>query len=198
MTRDRVAGLLWGDRNDERARHNVRQTLSSIRSACGPVVVTGRDHLGLDHERCKVDVVEFRRLVNATDRESLSRCLEFFGGDLLEGQTPREEAFESWLLEARDLLRYEACDVMDRLVEQLVAQECFDDAVAALTRRLAIDPACEPAHRRLMEVYARTGRRSEALRQFDACVRYLERELGVAPDAETNVLYEAIRQSGAH
>ena len=35
-TRDSLANLFWGERSEERARHNVRQALSKIRSICGP------------------------------------------------------------------------------------------------------------------------------------------------------------------
>jgi TolB-like protein/two-component SAPR family response regulator len=196
-SRERVAALLWGDLSDQRARHNLRQTLSAIRSACGPVVATRGDRLELDTECCTADVIDFQRLAGATDREALSRCLALYAGDLLEDVSPREEDFESWLRGARERLRGRACDAMDRLVEQLVAGERFDDAVEALNRRLAMDPACEPAHRRLMEVYARTGRRTEALRQYEACVRALDRELGVEPDAGTEELADAIRCSDA-
>ncbi len=193
-TRERVANLLWGDRNDERARHNVRQVLSQIRSSCGPVVVSTSDRLTLDPERCWVDVIDFHRLAGSTDVASLSRCLALYLGDLLEGFAPREEELEAWLLRGRERLRTRACDAMDRLVEGLVADGRYDDAVEALARRLSLDPACEPAHRKLMDIYAKTGRRSDALRQYAACVEILGRELGAEPSAETKALREAIRQ----
>jgi adenylate cyclase len=66
-----------------------------------------------------------------------------------------------------------------------------------LRARLAIDPACEPAHRSLMELLARTGRRSDALRQYQQCVDALDRELGAEPSAETRATFETIRGSGA-
>ncbi|MCZ6643178.1 MAG: hypothetical protein O7F71_16505 [Gammaproteobacteria bacterium] len=37
-SRDRMAHLLWGERDEERARHNVRQTLSKIKHTCGDIV----------------------------------------------------------------------------------------------------------------------------------------------------------------
>ena len=197
-SRERVAALLWGDLSDERARHNLRQTLSAIRSACGPVVTTHGDWLELDTSRCTVDVIELQRLASATDYESLSRCLELYAGDLMEDLSPREEALESWLREARGRLRDRACSAIDRLVEQCIARQQFDDVVEVLERRLTMDAAYEPAHRRLMEVYARTGRRTEALRQYEACVRSLEQELGVEVEAETKDLADAIRRSGIH
>ena len=39
-TRERVATLLWGDKNDDRARHNLRQTLSAIGRSCASLIAT--------------------------------------------------------------------------------------------------------------------------------------------------------------
>src|SRR5690606_31334548 len=52
----------------------------------------------------------------------------------------------------------------------------------------------EEGHRLLVELLARSGQRSQALAQYDACRRLLETELGVAPGPETEALVEAIRQ----
>ena len=58
-SRDSIANLFWGDRSEARARHNVRQALSKIRSVCEPVIESQGDLLRLDPEHCSVDVVEF-------------------------------------------------------------------------------------------------------------------------------------------
>jgi len=43
-----------------------------------------------------------------------------------------------------------------------------------------------------MELFANVGRRSDALRQYQACVEALERELGAEPSVETKTAYETI------
>jgi TolB-like protein len=194
-TRDTLANLFWGKRSDERARHNVRQVLSKIRSICGPVIETGRDFLQLDPQHIAVDVQEFLSLVGKDDEASLQRCLEIYSGDLLEGTIPKEAAFQDWLLVARQHLRNKACDAMDRFVAILISNEEHHRAIHALNRRLSMDPACEPAHRKLMETLERVGRRSDALRQYKICVEALERELCVEPSAETHKLFARIRDA---
>jgi len=62
-------------------------------------------------------------------------------------------------------------------------------------RLLALDPAQEPVHRTLMRLYAQQGRLGAALRQYETCVRVLERELGLEPDAETRRLYRELLQT---
>jgi predicted ATPase len=44
-----------------------------------------------------------------------------------------------------------------------------------------------------MQLYAQTGQRSAALRQYAECVRILDEELGLPPADETTALYEQIR-----
>jgi len=194
-TRDSLAGLFWGEHSEERARHNVRQTLSKIRSICGPVIATRGDLLSIDPGHCSVDVMEFLRLARSEDEASLKRCLDIYTGDLLQGTLPAEAEFDDWLRLARERLRQVACDAMDRFVRLLMAGDEHERAIAALKRRLAMDPACEPAHRNLMTSLTRMGRRSDALRQYRICADALERELGAEPSTETQALFASIRDA---
>ncbi len=191
-TRERVATLLWGGRSDDRARHNVRQALSAIGRTCGSLVASDGDTLSIDLANCAVDVVEFERTATSDDPEILAGCLNLYRGDLLDGFRPREPEFEEWLRDARERLRATACQAMDRLAHTLIAADRTDEAIETLGRRLMMDPACEPAHRHLMELFASVGRRSDALRQYQACVEALERELGAEPSVETKTAYETI------
>ena len=50
-------------------------------------------------------------------------------------------------------------------------------AVVALQRALVADPLSEPAHRALMRLYARTGRRQQALAQYQLLRQSLSAEL---------------------
>jgi DNA-binding SARP family transcriptional activator len=43
-----------------------------------------------------------------------------------------------------------------------------------------------------MRLYARQGRRAAALKQYQACMAVLQRELGVEPEEETKQLYREI------
>ena len=191
-TRDQLATLLWGGMGDERARHNLRQALSKIRRACGPVVLSEGETLSIDPATCAADVVEFERLAGGDDPESLKTRLALYRGDLLEGLQPREPEFEDWLREARGRLRASACEAIDRLADRLIAEDRTAEAMGVLRRRLALDPACEPAHRSMMTLLARDGRRSDALRQYQACIEALARELDAKPSAETRSVYQAI------
>jgi TolB-like protein/Tfp pilus assembly protein PilF len=193
--RERLAGMLWAETGDERARHNLRQSLSAIRRSCGPLIVSQGNLLELDQSCCSADVIDFDRLARADTPDELLRCMDLYRGDLVEDLDPREPVYDEWLNLARARLRKVACQTVDNLVRALGAENRNEEAIEALERRLSMDPCCEAAHRQLMELLARVGRRSEALRQYQRCVELLERELGAEPDAETKDLYASLQGS---
>jgi TolB-like protein len=194
-TRDHLATLLWADKGDERARHNLRQALSRIRRCCGSVVQARDDYLLIDPAVCKVDVFEFERLAKSNNSDELRRCLTFYRGDLLDGVMPRERVFEEWLLLARGRLRKMAFQAAARLVSILREKDRNEEAIELLNYILGMDSAHETSHRELMELLSKTGRRSDALRQFQVCVGALERELGAEPGPETLGLYARLKRS---
>jgi adenylate cyclase len=196
-SREQVAALLWSETGDERARHNLRQALSKIRRAYGPLIASVGETLALDLDLCTVDVLDFDRLAKSRDIDDLARCMELYRDDLLDGLVLREALYDEWLLGAQHQRRRVACDVIERLAAALTDAGRSEEAVDVLNRRIAMDPACEPAHRHLMELFERTGRRSDALRQYQFLTEALEQHLGAEPSSETTAVYERIRADRA-
>ena len=192
-TRERLATLLWSETGDERARHNLRQALSKLRRQLGPVITRSGETVELEPSLCHSDVAEFEALIRRSDVASMEACLSLYQGDLLEGLSLREAPYDEWLLAARGRLNQLACELIHRLATAYTENEQLDDAVAVLRRRLSMDAACEPAHRDLMRILVRQGRRTDALRQYESCVEALARELGAEPGSETRMTYENIR-----
>ena len=147
----------------------------------------------LDGEHCRIDVREFQELTSRNGPEALERALRLYRHDFLEGFGLREPAFDDWLRDTRTQLREQALSVLQRLADARLDEGKLEEAMELHRRRLAMDPACEPAHRSLMELLARTGRRSDALRQYHQCAEALERQLGARPSTETKAVYERIR-----
>lgn len=193
QNRDHLADLLWGNLGDERARHNLRQALSSIRQSCGPVIVTDGDLVALDWQDCASDIAEFLSGANSNDQFKLAACLKLYEGDLLENIQVRSPAFEDWLRDTRMQIRTYACSAIGQLADLLVRQGSLEAAEDAYRKRLQMDALCESAHRGLMSLLARTNRRTDALRQYQLCEDAFHRELGVEPEAETKALLQQIR-----
>ena len=200
-SRDKLAGLLWGDVSESRARGGLRQALSRLRKVVAiepPALILDGHTVSMNPDVVDVDAVEFERLASRDTPEALEQASALYRGDLLEGLALREPAFEEWLLGERDRLRERALDVLDRLLRHHGTGGRPEAAVQAALRLAALDPLRESVHRALMRLYAQLGRRSAALRQYQICVSTLQRELGVEPEVATRQLYrEVLRQRAA-
>jgi DNA-binding SARP family transcriptional activator len=198
QSREVVAALLWPEFDIDRSRAALRRTLSTLRTALDDRFVTAdRTSIALDLSDAWFDLAEFRRAA-ADPRADLARlaaAVDLHRGDLLDGFFIRSSAaFDDWLELAAEAIRQERAAALDRLVDALAAAGRNEEAVARAEQRLALDPLHEPAHRRLIERYAASGRRADAMRQYRECVRVLDRELGVRPLSETTELYNAVNE----
>ncbi len=194
--RDKLASLLWGSRVDAKARHSLAQTLYLVRKTLSAddndVLIVSGANIALDASRINVDVNRFESLVAQRTADALTEAVALYRGDLLEGLDPREDAFEDWLRRERGRLREIAVDALKRLMRHQIDTD--DETAAAETahRLLALDPLQEPVHRALMRLHFRAGRREAAIHQYMTCLKTLNRELRIDPDAETKALYCAI------
>ena len=131
----------------------------------------------------------------STDRRVLAAAAELARGTFLAGFSLRDSAeFDDWRA-TRAVAAERSVGRPGPARRRRGRGGDLATAVDAATRRLALDPLDEAAHRRLMTIQARSGDRAAAIRQYRACVAVLDRELGVAPLAETTELYEAIRDA---
>ena len=196
-SRDKLAALLWPNAGDEHARHSLRQTLVTLRRALGTRAILVADHrdVALDGSALDVDVVRFEALTAERSSQGRERAVELYQGDLLDGIRVKEPAFDEWLLGERERLRELAKETLSKLLDDQHASGLVEPAIRTAMRILTLDSANEPAHRELMRLFGRQGRRGEALRQYRLCVDALHRELGVEPQAETRRLYREIVQA---
>lgn len=194
--RDKLAALLWAGTAPQQARNSLRQALFAIRKtllATTPqCLLIDADVVALNPGIVDLDVVGFERAVAAGSPEDLDRALTLYQGELLDGFAVPEAAFEAWLFAERDRLREVALDGTGRLLAHLAAHGPLDRAVQVAGRMLALDPLRESAHRTLMELYVRQGRRSAAIKQYQNLTVLLRRELDVAPEMATTQLYEDV------
>jgi DNA-binding SARP family transcriptional activator len=198
QARGKLAALLWGDAPKDRARHSVRQALATIRTALGRpgvrLLTESGDLVALDPAAVEVDVVRFEALATSGAIEALEQATTLYRGDLAEGLDVSEPAFEEWLLTERFRLREQTVEVLARLLAHHVKTSQTDLAIQTAVRLLGLDPLQESVHRTLMRVYAGQGRRGAALRQYQACLAVIRRELGTDPEPETRTLYLELLQ----
>jgi DNA-binding SARP family transcriptional activator/pimeloyl-ACP methyl ester carboxylesterase len=193
--RDSLAGLLWSGTTDEHARHNLRQTLFALRRAItpDPLIVEG-ELVGLRESAVDLDVAAFERGVAQGTRDALREAMGLYRGELLEGLRIDEAPFDDWLAAERHRLRELALSGLEKLLAMDLAGGDVERAAETGLRLLAVDPLRENVHRTLMDLYARQGRRTAALRQYQRCTEALQRELGVAPEAATSRRFREIQR----
>src|SRR5262245_11598377 len=186
VPRARLTALLWPEQSEVIARHGLRQCLLDLRHALAKGKVEAiraeGDLIGLEPSRIVVDVARFDQLVGQGTTIALKEAIGLYHGDLLEGFTIDEAPFEDWLRVERERLRSRAVEALRRLFVEHAREKVIDAAVDVGVRLLTFEPFDESVHRTLMRLYAERGRRSSALRQYEACVELLSRELGVEPE----------------
>ena len=198
LARDKLTSILWPDVPDDQARHSLRQTLFMLRKNAPSVdLAADGDNLTLAPAGVTVDVAQFRTLVARATPEALAEASTLYRGDLLEGLRVSERPFEDWLFGERERLRELAIGAFRALVAHHSAAGETAEALQAALRLVSIDPLNEPAHRAIIGLYAATGRRALALRQYETFAQMLKRELDVAPEEETVSCYEQVLRSDA-
>ncbi|MFN4219280.1 MAG: BTAD domain-containing putative transcriptional regulator, partial [Candidatus Bipolaricaulia bacterium] len=81
---------------------------------------------------------------------------------------------------------------LKELAAYYTEQKDYTHAIAWARRALAVSPLQEDLHRAVMQLYALTGDRAAALRQYADCQALLQKELNATPLPETQALYERI------
>jgi DNA-binding SARP family transcriptional activator/class 3 adenylate cyclase len=100
--------------------------------------------------------------------------------------------FDDWQFFQGEKLRRELGGALEKLVQGHCEQGDLESAIGYARQWLELDRLNESAHSQLMLLYAWSGRRSAALRQYQECVRILESSLDVPPQASTVALYKAV------
>ncbi|HWG63039.1 MAG TPA: AAA family ATPase [Streptosporangiaceae bacterium] len=192
-SRERLAGLLWPDVEESRARSSLRRTLSVTAAAMSEGLIISRGAVSLRADRVSVDMTEFQKLATATDPARLEQAAAIYRDDFMAGFTLRGcPEFEDWQVAVADRARQDLARALERLVAALGPGQP-ERALEHARRWLSLDPLHEPAHQALIRLLAWTGQRSKALRQYRTLVRILDTELAVRPLPETTRLYEDVR-----
>ena len=158
-------------------------------------MITSADRIAVDPAAFDVDAARLEGLVADASPEALLEAVKLCHGDLLDGLNLQAEPFEEWLTAQRSRFRELAVQAHRLLLEHQISCDSHEAAVLTALRFLALDPTDEDAHRKLMRLYLAQGRKDAALRQFQICAETLQRELGLAPDAETRALHRSIAQA---
>jgi DNA-binding SARP family transcriptional activator/predicted ATPase len=209
LTREVLSSLLWPDYEQEKSYAYLRRALWELKSLLGEGwLEANREQISLNRQaNIYLDVDEFTTHLTAFHQHNhtastvfCQECLThlqtatlLYRGDFLAGFSLRDSpSFEDWQFFQAGILRHEYASALQQLAILLYQQGAFLDAAMFTERWLALDNFNEEAYRLLMKIYNRSGKRHQAIRQYQECQRILQAELGVAPEPATRSLYASI------
>ena len=147
-TREALATLLWPEMEPQRARANLRRSLSVLKKGIGgECLVVDRQTIGTHPEAgIWLDVADFHRLLDSprvhghpeSDScpdclEALAEAVELYRGDFLEGFSLRDSVnFDDWQFFQTEGLRQELAQALERLVHGHSAQGTYKRAIPCL------------------------------------------------------------------
>jgi len=201
LHREQMIELLWPDSEPESGSNNLHKAIYLARHALEPDLKSAADSRFLQTRAQQIvlstsgslyiDVEEFERAADlAIKSETAAACetaITLYRGDLLS-----EDVYEEWTATRREQLRELYHRLLGKLSRIYESQDDKQQSIDPLTRLIATDPANELAHRDLMRLYALTGNRHQALRQYQQCVDALRGELDTEPEPATVALYRQI------
>jgi DNA-binding SARP family transcriptional activator len=217
LHREQVQEILWPMSTLEQAANSFGKTLYLLRRALEPDLPSGKgsssNYIQLEHDtlllipdslRIDADIFEIStRLLQAQVRSRLGKESESHIRTLLDefdsvlalyqGDYLPEDLYEDWTQRRRDRLRRVHSWLLENSAGLALLIGNGPRASEYLLDLLEGNQADEQTHRQLMLVYARMGRRSDALNQYLLLRKTLKEELHALPLPETNELYRQIQ-----
>ena len=202
LHKEQILDLFWpnstktaADNNFYRILHSLRQTLEPhLTRPSDSQLITMSQHIVYlsPPDRLWVDITAFDAYLAqaevATDPIPFLEAAQ----QLYRGMLLAEDVYDEWTVAPRTTYEQRYVSLLRQLAQHYTQRADHDAAITTLQRILAIDGADEYAHYDLMQAYAQTGRRTDALRQYKTYRCHLAHEFGMAPSQAVTDLYEHI------
>lgn len=181
LTRGCVGGMLWPDKDEDRAAANLRSALWRLKTTRSIAIVDREPAvMGLAPDiRVDIDSV---RAHSISDDVALDRLL----CDLLEGWD------DSWVQPFRIRWRQTRLHAIDARCQRLIEREAYAEAVRTARKVLTVEPLRESILRLLVDAEMRRQQPASAVLAIDGYRRRLERELGAQVSPKMQELASAV------
>ncbi|MEO5579831.1 MAG: BTAD domain-containing putative transcriptional regulator [Gemmatimonadaceae bacterium] len=189
--RDSLLAIFWPESNTDHARNALRQSLYALRKSLGSDVFDARGihEIGINWSVFSCDAKIFE---SALDAGRSVDALETYHGDLLPGFFVSEPAFEQWLDSERSRLRRRAEREARILSDRFAQSGDLSLAVQWARHAAAFSPGEEGAVRRLIDLLAKAGDRTEIVRVYESFRKRLADDYQMEPSVELEVLASEI------
>jgi LuxR family maltose regulon positive regulatory protein len=217
LHREQIQEILWPASANEQAANSFSKTLYLLRRALEPDLIAGHGssstYVILDHDilqlptgSMSIDADNFEAATRQLQIKLRNGVAQLDGSQdhcalldecdqvlaLYEGDFLPDDLYEDWTQKRRARLWRMYSWLLENAAQLSIKGAMGMRACEYLQVLLEHNRADEPAHHQLMLVYARLGRRSDALRQFQLLCEALREELHASPMPETVDLYRTI------
>ena len=162
VTREAVCALFWPEESEERARKNLREALSRIRTELGlqNILITDGELISLNSTLVWVDYLDFERtvtlLLSSSEMNASATLPEWMVLQLKQAMTlcrttrimqgvslPAAIGFDNWLEFSNQAYNYTRMKVLDRLVDHYISGGNLEEALLWLGKGLETNPLDE-------------------------------------------------------
>ena len=199
ISRRQLAALFWPDMLDSQARNNLRQMVHQLRQA---LPVADR-YLQSDMQTLRwCSDADFYLDVAAFEQSVTNAAIAYTAGRLTEMQAQLESAvsiyrgnlladcYDDWINPERDRMLVRLRTVLTELIEYHEGLRNFPGAISYAQRLVDSDPLDESAQMCLIQLCASNNDRARVIHAYQAYVKVLEKELGIAPNQPIRECYE--------
>ena len=198
-----IASLFWPDLNEQSARVNLRQVLSILTKLFeghpfSDALIVDRHHITFQNTPLlNLDIAHLETIQNCAMSEINNRQ-EFIDTSLLTGEfmsgysLPDCDEFEDWLADKRAYYRCCQTRLLNTLIMQAQADRQSSLVINYAQMIQQLNPDNESLLRDAMLLCSENGQARMALRMFENFTQRIQREMGVLPDMQSQLLYNRL------
>ena len=208
VPRTHLAGMLWPDADETKARARLRRLVYTIEEAVGAKVLAATDTLlslvpqavevdalmFMEHARCVTTAEALDGPLLAQARQWATRARR----PLLQGVAFGSGPFDDWLAATSIELQRLHVRLLERLVDALAARGELAQALEWAEALLELDVYSEPAYVMLMQLHARHGHAAGVEAAYTRCAEVLRAEFGIRPGPRTEEAYQRLTEGLKH
>ncbi|SDD62752.1 AAA family ATPase [Sporomusa acidovorans] len=190
-TRDKLALLLWGEKADQDAKKNLRNTIYSIKKIISPelFIIPTRKMISLN-----------RKLIYDTDAGLLNKpdiqdFLQRKSGDFLENFYCKDaELFDDWVIAKRLEFKETIIARLTSCIIIFMHKKQYIDAKQYIKQLIKIDEYNEGAYRLLMKIYEREEAFYNVIEIYHELEKKWADELNLRPSSKTEEIYIRVKE----
>lgn len=193
-SRERLAALFWGERDEESAQNNLRNALYLARRALPDLLQADRRLVSIRRgEDSSCDLDEIGRIADTGFADWERLCEEFLCGFEL----PDSEEFTAWLREARAASREKALSALRSRVSRCYEEERDEELRFSLQALARLDPLDEDSTLELLELYAKNGETARVVDLFNTYRSRLADGFGIRPSPRAEEVFRRLILRGS-